>query len=77
MSWYEFEGFRLDVEQLLLLRDGEPVALGPKVVETLLALVERHGELITKTAILDRVWPDAFVEESNLAQNVHVLRRTF
>lgn len=77
MSMYEFGSFQLDVERLLLLHDGEPVALGPKVVETLLALVEHPGEVLTKAALMDRIWPEGFVEEANLAQNVHVLRKTF
>ncbi len=77
VSVYEFGPYSLSVEQLLLLRDGEPVALGPKVVETLLALIERAGDVVTKTALVERIWPEGFVEEANLAQNVHILRKTF
>ena len=76
MSLYEFGPFQLDAEQLLLLHDGAPVALGPKVVETLLALIEHSGEVLAKTALLDRIWPEGFVEEANLAQNIYVLRKT-
>jgi DNA-binding winged helix-turn-helix (wHTH) protein/tetratricopeptide (TPR) repeat protein len=76
MSLYVFGPFHLDVERLLLLVDGEPVALGPKVVETLLALVEHPGEVLAKGALLDRIWPEGFVEEANLAQNIYVLRKT-
>ena len=54
MSVYEFGPFRLDAGQLLLFEGGEPVALGPKVVETLLALIEHPGEVLTKSALLDR-----------------------
>lgn len=75
MSIYEFGPFRLDAEQLLLGVNGNPIALGPKVVETLLALVEHPGEVLSKAALLDRVWPEGFVEEANLAQNVYVLRK--
>ena len=57
MSLYEFGPFQLDVERLLLLHEGAPVALGPKVVETLLALVEHPGEVLAKGALLDRIWP--------------------
>ncbi|MDP9104890.1 MAG: winged helix-turn-helix domain-containing protein [Candidatus Eremiobacteraeota bacterium] len=77
MSVYEFGPFQLDVEQLLLMRGGEPVALGPKVVETLLALVESPGDVLAKGVLLDRIWPEGFVDEASLAQNVHVLRKTF
>jgi DNA-binding winged helix-turn-helix (wHTH) protein/Tfp pilus assembly protein PilF len=77
MGIYEIGPFQLDVEHLLLKRAGRPVALGPKVVETLLALVEHPGDVLAKGALLDRVWPEGFVEEANLAQNIHVLRKTF
>lgn len=76
MSLYQFGPFELDAEQLLLSVGDVPVALGPKVVETLLALLEHPGEVLSKTALLDRVWPDGFVEEANLAQNIYVLRKT-
>ncbi|HEY8321465.1 MAG TPA: winged helix-turn-helix domain-containing protein [Candidatus Baltobacteraceae bacterium] len=76
MSLYQFGPFELDAEQLLLSVAGVPVALGPKVVETLLALLEHPGEVLSKSALLDRVWPDGFVEEANLAQNIYVLRKT-
>ena len=76
MSVYEFGPFRLDAGQLLLFDRGEPVALGPKVVETLLALIEHPGDVLTKSALLDRIWPEGFVDEANLAQNVYVLRKS-
>lgn len=75
MSVYEFGPFRLDASKLLLSRSGEPVQLGPKVVETLLALVERPGETLSKSELIARIWPEGFVEEANLAQNVYVLRK--
>jgi DNA-binding winged helix-turn-helix (wHTH) protein/tetratricopeptide (TPR) repeat protein len=59
-----------------MLSLGEaPLALGPKVVETLLALVEHPGEVLSKSELLQRVWPEGFVEEANLAQNVYVIRK--
>ncbi len=76
MSLYQFGPFELDAQQLLLSVGDVPVALGPKVVETLLALLEHPGEVLSKAALLDRVWPDGFVEEANLAQNIYVLRKT-
>jgi DNA-binding winged helix-turn-helix (wHTH) protein/Tfp pilus assembly protein PilF len=75
MCIYEFGPFNLDADQLLLSVAGNPIALGPKVVETLLALVEHPGEVLSKAALLDRVWPEGYVEEANLAQNVYVLRK--
>ncbi|MGA8533670.1 MAG: winged helix-turn-helix domain-containing protein [Candidatus Tumulicola sp.] len=76
MSVYEFGPFNLDTEGLLLLDRGSPIALGPKVVETLLALIEHPGDVLTKSALLDRIWPEGYVDEANLAQNVYVLRKT-
>ena len=76
MSTYEFGSFRLDVERLLLLHRNEPVPLGPKVVETLLALIEHPGEVLPKNGLIERIWPEGYVEEANLAQNIYVLRKT-
>ena len=72
---YEFDSFRLDPAEHRLLRDGEPVALEPKVLETLLVLVRRHGSLVAKEELMQAVWPDSFVEESNLTRNISVLRK--
>ncbi|HJX90613.1 MAG TPA: winged helix-turn-helix domain-containing protein [Pyrinomonadaceae bacterium] len=72
---YEFGPFRIDMERYLLLRDGEPIPLSPKVFETLLFLVENRGRVGKKDEIINSVWPDTFVEESNLAQNVFLLRK--
>ena len=77
MKIYRIGPFRLNADRLTLHADGKPLALGPRVVETLLALAEQAGKPVSKTALLDRIWPDGFVEESNLAQNVYVLRKTF
>jgi Tol biopolymer transport system component/DNA-binding winged helix-turn-helix (wHTH) protein len=72
---YEFGPFRLNAAEHLLLRDGEAVPLTPKAFDLLLALVERHGHLLEKDELLKTVWPDTFVEESNLASNISLLRK--
>jgi DNA-binding winged helix-turn-helix (wHTH) protein/Tfp pilus assembly protein PilF len=72
---YEFGPFRLDVKQQLLLTKGEPVQLAPKVFETLLLLVERRGQLVGKAEMMNVLWPDRYVEESNLTQNIFTLRK--
>jgi len=59
----------------VLLRDGQPVPLTPKAFDLLAALVEQPGKLISKDDLLQKVWPDTFVEESNLAYNVFALRK--
>ncbi len=73
---YEFGPFRLDSAKRLLLRDNEPVPLQLKAFETLLALVRQPRQVLTKDELMKTVWPDTFVEESNLAQNIFVLRKT-
>lgn len=72
---YEFGAFRLDPAESQLLRDGVNVPLTPKVFEVLVALVERNGHLVEKEELLALVWPDAFIEEANLARCVHTLRK--
>lgn len=73
---YEFEDFRLDAAHRLLYRNGTQVSLTPKAVETLIALVERCGEVVAKDELMVKIWADTIVEESNLAQYLHVLRKT-
>ncbi|HZR81103.1 MAG TPA: winged helix-turn-helix domain-containing protein [Candidatus Binatia bacterium] len=72
---WEFGQFRLREADAELLRDGQRVALARKAFDTLLALVERAGHLVPKDELMRRVWPDAVVEEANLANNVSLLRR--
>src|SRR5690349_1722974 len=73
---YEFENFRLDASHLMLYRSsGEEISLTPKQVETLLALVEQSGEIVSKEDLMERLWANSCVEESNLVQNIYVLRK--
>jgi DNA-binding winged helix-turn-helix (wHTH) protein/pimeloyl-ACP methyl ester carboxylesterase len=72
---YIFGPFVLDTREGTLLREGRPVQLTPKAFETLVALVERSGHCLGKEELMRRVWPDSFVEENNLSQNVSQLRR--
>jgi TolB-like protein/DNA-binding winged helix-turn-helix (wHTH) protein len=74
---YEFEGFRLDTprQRLLAAPSGEPIHVSPKVLETLIYLVERHGELVEKDALMQALWPRVVVEENNLDRNISTLRR--
>ncbi len=71
----EFDSFRLDAAERLLLRDGEPVPLEPKVFETLLVLIRHGGRLVSKDQLMQEVWPDTFVEESNLVRHISILRK--
>lgn len=72
---YEFGPFRLDATERILLREGELVPLPLKAFETLLALIERRGHVIDKDELMQKVWPDTFVEEGNLAKNISALRK--
>jgi DNA-binding winged helix-turn-helix (wHTH) protein/Flp pilus assembly protein TadD len=72
---YEFGPFRVDPDKQVLLRENQPVALTPKAFETLLILVRHSREVVSKDDLMKAVWPDAFVEEANLAQNIFLLRR--
>ncbi len=74
-AFYEFEDFRVEVSKRLLFRQGQPVRLTPRVFDTLLVLVERKGEIISKDDLMRAVWPDTAVEENNLNQNISALRR--
>jgi Tol biopolymer transport system component/DNA-binding winged helix-turn-helix (wHTH) protein len=75
LSQSQFGPFHIDVRERVLRRDGQPVPLTPKAFDVLLALVEQPGRLLSKQELLDKVWPDTFVEESNLAYNVFALRK--
>jgi DNA-binding winged helix-turn-helix (wHTH) protein/tetratricopeptide (TPR) repeat protein len=74
--FYHFREYRLDPEARLLWRRDERIPLTPRVFDTLSVLVKNAGSLITKEELLDTVWPDAHVEEGNLAQNISIIRRT-
>ncbi len=72
---YEFDRFRLEVANRRLLREGEPVLLSPKAFDVLVVLVTHHGELLDKDRLMQMLWPDSFVEEANLPQNISALRK--
>jgi DNA-binding winged helix-turn-helix (wHTH) protein/tetratricopeptide (TPR) repeat protein len=73
--FYEFGPFRLDLEERLLSHEGETVALAPKVFETLVRLIEKRGRVVKKEEMMKTLWPDRYVEESNLTQNIFLLRK--
>jgi DNA-binding winged helix-turn-helix (wHTH) protein/TolB-like protein/Tfp pilus assembly protein PilF len=73
--FYEFGRFRLNIRDRALLRDQEIVSLTPKVFDILLTLVENSGQVVSKDGLMKKVWPDSFVEEGNLTQNISLLRK--
>ena len=72
---YEFGAFRLDPSERLLLREGQTVQLAPRVLDTLIALIESSGRLVDKEELITKLWPDTFVEEATLARNISDLRK--
>lgn len=73
--FYRFGPYQLDAGERVLRRDGQPVPLPPKDVETLLVLVERAGRIVQKDELLALVWPGVFVEEGNLSRHIFNLRQ--
>jgi serine/threonine protein kinase/DNA-binding winged helix-turn-helix (wHTH) protein len=72
---YEFGPFRLDPDERILLRGEQVLSLTPKALDTLVVLVENSRHVVAKDVLMDRVWRDIVVEETNLAQQVSTLRR--
>jgi len=72
---YEFGPFRLDAGERVLLRNGRPEPIPPKAFEVLLMLVENNAHIVEKDELMNRVWPDSFVEEGNLKVTVSVVRK--
>ena len=74
---FAFGSFRVDTSERMLFRGDEPIQLQPKTFDLLLMLVENHGRVLEKDQLLGAIWPEAVVEESNLSQNVYLLRKVF
>jgi len=74
-SLFRFGRFSLDENDRMLLCKGRRVPLAPKVLQTLLILLRHRGRVVEKTLLMQELWPDNFVEEGNLAQNIFALRR--
>jgi DNA-binding winged helix-turn-helix (wHTH) protein/TolB-like protein/Tfp pilus assembly protein PilF len=72
---YEFGPFRLDAATSQLFSNGKPVPLEPKVFQTLLILVRNWGRLVDRDELMSEIWPDSFVEDTNLARNISILRK--
>jgi DNA-binding winged helix-turn-helix (wHTH) protein/TolB-like protein len=72
---YEFGSFRVDKLKRQLFCDDEPVQVTSKAFDTLVVLLERHGETISKEDLLDLVWGETAVEENNLTQQISALRK--
>jgi TolB-like protein/DNA-binding winged helix-turn-helix (wHTH) protein/thioredoxin-like negative regulator of GroEL len=76
IHYYDFEVFRLDVQNEQLLKNNQPLPLTHKAFKTLLILVQNFGHLVKKEDIISEIWHDSFVEEANLTQHIYILRKT-
>ena len=72
---YEFGAFRLDAIERVLWRGEEMIVLPPKVFDMLWMLVKEEGRVVSKSELMETIWANAIVEESNLSQNIYTLRR--
>lgn len=72
---FRFGDYEIDSTERLLRRAGVVVPLGSRATAALLALLERPGRLLSKQELLERLWPDAVVEENNLDQCISALRK--
>src|SRR5687768_14538992 len=74
---YEFGDFELDARRRVLVvrADGRQVEVTGRVLEALVYLVERAGQLVEKKALIEALWPHVVVEEGSLTQTIHTLRR--
>src|SRR5687768_16931601 len=74
--FFKFDDFYLDRERQRLTFQDQPVSLTPKAFQTLVLLLQNQGKVVEKEYFLNELWPDTFVEESTLAQNILTLRKT-
>jgi DNA-binding winged helix-turn-helix (wHTH) protein len=70
-----FGPFQVDPDQRLLMRGQESISLPPKAFETLLVLLRNSGRVVRKDDLMKTLWPDTFVDESNLSQHIYQLRK--
>ena len=73
----EFGRFKVVRHRRELLVDGRPVELGGRAFDTMMALIDARGTVLTKDELLSRVWPDRVVEENNLPAQIFMLRKVF
>ena len=70
-----FAPFAIDSQRHVLTRNGEDVALSPHLVDILMHLVERGGEIVTKDVLLEKFWPDVHVTENTLTRAIADIRK--
>jgi predicted ATPase/DNA-binding winged helix-turn-helix (wHTH) protein len=73
---FRFGEFGLDIGQRLLIKNGRELSLTPKAMALLIVLLEKRGQIVEKTELIEKVWTDAIVEDGNLAYTIRLLRKT-
>lgn len=74
-DFFQFGPFKLEISSRILYRGDEFIPVTPKALDTLFVLVEEAGRLVTKDELMQKVWPDAYVEEGSIANNISMLRK--
>jgi len=74
---FEFGRFRILSRHREVLADGQPLQLGGRAFDVLLALIEANGAVVSKDDLMKRAWPDRIVEENNLHAQIKALRKAF
>jgi predicted ATPase/DNA-binding winged helix-turn-helix (wHTH) protein len=72
-----FGRFQVLPQRRELLADGQPIKLGGRAFDVLMALIEAHGAVLSKDALMARVWPNRIIEENNLQAQISALRSAF
>jgi DNA-binding winged helix-turn-helix (wHTH) protein len=73
----EFGRFSVLPQRRELLAEGRPLELGGRAFDVLMALIQASGAVVSKDALIERVWPDRIVEENSLQAQISALRRAF
>src|ERR1700738_71838 len=73
----EFGRFSIVPHRRELLAEGQPIHLGGRTFDVLMALIEGQGAVVSKEALIGRVWPNRIVEESSLHVQISALRNAF
>jgi predicted ATPase/DNA-binding winged helix-turn-helix (wHTH) protein len=73
----EFGRFRVLPRRREVLAEGQPLELGERAFDVLMALIEASGAVVDKNTLMNRVWPDRIVEDSSLQAQISALRKAF
>lgn len=72
---FQFDDFRVDAQEQSITKAGIRISVPPRVFQTLAILLNAYPRLVEKAILAEALWPDTIVDESNLSQSVHLLRK--